>query len=337
MTYLTGMLALDIKAGAPNRGNSHEDNFSGVKTTRIGRNTHPYIAAQAIRRWWRDTLAEQGFPPSPVTRWDNKKATTAARGDLHADDDLFGYMATVARGTTIQRNTVLATGTALSVRPQQPTRDWGTMSRGFQPGDQPLPHQHDHYTTELAMDLRLNLSRVGRFQIDGIATPDLADDAITEALDNGATETTIRGHRTIELPLDQRRTRTAGLWRALAELDGGATLNMHYGSRTPALIVLAPLSCGANPFTRILRAVRDETRFDHDILREQLHAWDDRITGDVRIGWEPGFLHDQRDGADGVVAQAEPDIDIQHPRTMLRTLANDIESGKHDDWFEAPA
>lgn len=336
MTFLTGMLALDIQAGAPNRGRSEEANFAGVKTLTAGRNrTYPYISAQALRRWWRDTLTIGGFTPSPVTRV-SKKASTACRGDRYADDDLFGYMATVAKGTTIQRDTVLATGTLRSVHPQRPTRDWGTMARGLQPGEDPLPHQHDHYTAEMTTDIRLDLTRVGVFALAGTATPDLADTAITEALEAGATEITVRGHRALALPLPERRARAAALWQALAELDGGASRNLHYGDRTPALVVLAPLAGAANPFTRLLRpATRAEdgdTVFDLDVLRQQVSAWRDRLAGPVRIGWAPGFLGAHRE--DVLTRLADEDmVTVDHPRTMLRGLAEEITSGQHDDWF----
>jgi CRISPR-associated protein Cst2 len=65
-----------------------------VKKLRVGRDVHPYVSAQAFRRWVRDSLPP-GEPRSPVTREGQGKkqqAYTAGRPDLYLDDDLFGYM-----------------------------------------------------------------------------------------------------------------------------------------------------------------------------------------------------------------------------------------------------
>ena len=337
--FLTGIASLDIKAGAPNRaGTSERDTImSGVKTTRIGRGVYPYVSAQAVRRWLRDTMTSNGFVPSPVTRsgsGEKQKISTAARGDRYADDDVFGYMMAGKNGATVQRDTVLATGTFVSVRPQQPTRDLGVMARGLQPGEHPARFDHDHYTTQLVGDLRLDTGRVGRFEMDGDRCPDLSAAAKGEASQAGAVDTTFRGNTTVELPIEQRRERVAGLLRALAELDGGATLNMHYGNRTPAFVLLAPMTCGANPFTRILRDSNGDTEFDTTVFDEQMSAWEDRISGPVLIGWEPGFLSEQREHVAQHLQQRHGEaVQIAHPRTLLRQVADDLEAGKHDEWF----
>jgi CRISPR-associated protein Cst2 len=49
VTYLTGKVALDITAGAPNNGRG-ENNVGVVKKLRVGRDVHPYVSAQAFRR-----------------------------------------------------------------------------------------------------------------------------------------------------------------------------------------------------------------------------------------------------------------------------------------------
>ncbi len=167
MTYLAGKVALDINAGAPNNGRG-EENMGKVKAMRVDGKTYPYVSAQAFRRWLRDSLPS-GEQRSPVTRsgsGSRQQAYTAGRPDTYLDDDLFGYMVAV-KSKNYQRDTVLGTGTLVAVTPQRPTPDFGTMSRGFQAGEDPVIHEHEHYTADLAGDLLLDLPRLGTFELEG--------------------------------------------------------------------------------------------------------------------------------------------------------------------------
>jgi CRISPR-associated protein Cas7/Cst2/DevR subtype I-B len=342
MSYLVGKIALDIDAGAPNNGEG-EDNVGVVKSVRVGRDRYPYVSAQAFRRWLRDSIPATE-PRSPVTRvaaGRNQQAYTGARPDLYFDDDLFGYMVAEKVSGIWKRETVLATGTLLSVAPAQVSKDFGTMSRGFAVGDNPVIHQHELYSAELAGDILLDLPRIGTFELDGNGLRrNLTPAAVTEAVRNGATETDFRGGRSLQLPLAERRRRAALLLRTLAEVRGGAKNALHYGDRAPALVLLAPLKGGNNPFTRVLRVnSRDkQVIFDPAVFREELTAWDSEIDGQVLLGWAPGFLGTQRE--DAVVALEDLVKDeklvIGHPRTLTTALAGQIESGACDAWFEDP-
>jgi CRISPR-associated protein Cst2 len=128
------------------------------------------------------------------------------------------------------------------------------------------------------------------------------------------------------------------LLRTLAELRGGAKRSLHYGDRTPAFLLLAPIQGGINPFTRMLRPQAQETVFDDDVLREELDAWADELSGPVLIGWAPGFLGGQREKARAELADLidTGSILIDHPRVILSRLAEQIEAGAHDVWFEDP-
>ncbi len=346
MTFLVGKVALEVVAGAPNNGIG-DSNLAKVKSMRLGRDDYPYVSAQAFRRWLRDSL-----PPSektsPVTRsgsGQRQQAHTSGRPDAYLDDDLFGYMVAVKKekdqpSGTCQRDTVLGTGTLVAVVPHRPKEDFGTMSRGFAAGENPVIHAHQFYTADLAGDLLLDLPRVGTFEIDGSGMKiALTKQAQQEAQEQYAAQpVTLRGISSLRLPLPERRRRVAVLLRTLAELRGGAKRSLHYGDRSPALVLLAPMKGGVNPFTRVLRAKEGQTVFRPDVLREEMDAWADELDGPVVLGWAPGFLGDQRDK---VTAELSDLVDadrlrIGHPRQMLRALADQIAQGEHDDWFDDP-
>lgn len=342
MTYLAGKLVLGVVAGAPNNGRG-EDNIARVKQMRVGREVYPYVSAQAFRRWLRDSLPADE-PRSEVTRSGSgakQQAYTAGRPDRFIDDDLFGYMVAVKKdkdqpSNTCQRDTVLATGTFVAVAPRRVTQDFGTMSRGFAAGDNPVIHEHEFYSAELAGDVLLDLPRIGVFETAGSGLKiALTAAAAQHARADGAIDTTLRGNAAVALPLPKRRHRAAMIIRTLAQVRGGAKQSLHYGDRTPALVVLAPMRGGINPFTRVL-GVRDATTvFRSEVLREEVQAWADEREGPVLLGWAPGFLGDQRDRARDDLADLIKDgtVMLDHPRTLLLALAEQIAAGQHDGWF----
>lgn len=336
MTYLAGKIAVDITAGAPNNGRG-ENNVGEVKQMRVGRDTYPYVSAQAFRRWLRDSMPGSE-PRSPVTKvgsGQRQQAYTGGRPDKYLDDDLFGYMVAV-KGESYQRDTVIATGTLVSVAPRTPARDFGTMSRGFAAGDNPVIHEHQLYSAELAGDVLLDLPRVGTFELDpsGLRR-NLTESAAQEAVQAGAEKIEFRGMHCIRLGLPERRRRVAVVLRALAEVRGGAKKALHYGERAPAFVLLVPVKGGNNPFTRVITARGGQAVFDADVLREELSAWADELDGPVLLGWAPGFLGDQREAARKQLSDllSAGTIVIDHPRSLLRGLADRIEAGDSDGWF----
>ncbi|NJP97977.1 type I-B CRISPR-associated protein Cas7/Cst2/DevR [Nonomuraea sp. FMUSA5-5] len=340
MSYLVGKIALDVTAGAPNNGLG-EDNVARVKQLRVGRDVHPYVSAQAFRRWLRDSLPADE-PVSPVIRsgsGQKQQAYTQGRPDLYLDDDIFGYMVAVKgdKAKTCQRDTVLATGTLVSVAPRHPDRDFGTMSRGFAAGENPVLHGHEFYSAELAGDVLLDLPRIGVFETDGTGLKvALPEPAAKEARENGAEDVSFRGASALRLGIVERRRRAALLLRTLSAVRGGAKQSMHYGDRTPALVLLAPVKGGINPFTRVFGARMGRTEFDASVLRAEIEAWADELDGQALLGWAPGFLGTQRDHVRSELADlvAAGTLAVDHPRLLLNTLAGQIERGERDSWFE---
>ena len=336
MTYLVGKIALDITAGAPNNGRSF-DNVAYTKKLSINGKTHPYVSAQAFRRWLRDSLppSEARSPVHRSVKGKRQQAHTKGRPDLYLDDDLFGFMV-AEKKNSYQRDTVLATGTLVSVAPAKPEKDFGAMSRGFPADADPVLHEHEHYTAELAGDVLLDLPRIGVFELEGGLRRALSPAASSEALAAGAEEVQFRGVTSLRLDITERRRRAAVLLRTLAEVRGGAKKALHYGDRAPALVLLAPLKGGNNPFTRVLAATPRGVVFDIDTFREEKEAWADELDGPIRIGWAPGFLGKQREDVRSKLTHEieAGEVILNHPRPLLKELAASIEAGEYDHWFE---
>jgi CRISPR-associated protein Cst2 len=352
MAYLAGKIVLSVTAGAPNNGRG-EATTGRVKKALIRQQTYPYVSAQAFRRWLRDTMTEQGSAPSPTMRVGKKegkaqKATTQADPVSFADDDLFGYMKATAKvddAATTLRDSPFMVGTLLAVEPARPTEDFGVMARGI---DEPVLHAHEFYTADLAAPFLLDLPRIGTFTLPtargaGKANYLTAEAAMqaAAAAGAGATTETFRGQTAVRLPLQMRRERAALLLDALAEIAGGAKKGLHYGDRTPALVVLLAMNGGVNPLDFSVAGAEDGSGLQvrGDVLRAELQAWAPQWQAPVRVGWRPGFKDIARKQfeADLAAEIGAGTVLIDHPRTMLRSLAALLRDGVHDAWFDDPA
>jgi CRISPR-associated protein Cst2 len=352
MTYLAGKIVLAVTAGAPNNG-AGSGTTAPVKQATVRGRTYPYVSAQAFRRWVRETMVAHGSIPSPTSRVGKaegkaQKATTGAHPARYADDDLFGYMKATAKAdneATTLRDSPFMVGTFLSVEPVRLTSDWGVMSRGI---SDPVLHSHEFYTADLAAPFLLDLPRIGTFTLPGesgggkpnyldVETAQRAADLVAA----GAAPCEFRGQRALRLPLGERRQRTAILLEALADLAGGAKKALHYGDRTPALIVVAPMAGGVNPLGFVIDGAEDGSGLEvrGRALREELRAWQGEWEAPVRFGWRPGFRDQARKQFEADLGDLldQGEVTIEHPRTMLRALADEIRSGARDAWFDDPS
>ncbi|GGL19480.1 type I-B CRISPR-associated protein Cas7/Cst2/DevR [Mangrovihabitans endophyticus] len=352
MAYLAGKIVLAVTAGAPNNGRG-EATTGRVKKTVIRQQTYPYVSAQAFRRWLRDTMTDHGSPCSPTERVGKKeskaqKATTAADPVRYADDDLFGYMKATSKtddASTTLRDSPFMCGTLLAVEPARPTEDFGVMARGI---DEPVLHSHEFYTADLAAPFLLDLPRVGTFTLPQARGAGKANYLSTEAalqasaaIEAGATAVTFRGQSAVRLPLPARRERAALLLDAMADIAGGAKKGLHYGDRTPALVMLLPMAGGVNPLEFAISGAEDGSGLQvrAATLRAELDAWRGEWDGPVHVGWRPGFKDATRKQFEADLAEeiAGGQVLVGHPRTMLRTMAADLRGGAHDAWFDDPA
>ena len=337
MSYLAGKIAIEARAAAPNMSNeadSEHGNAVAVKKLRRGREVYPYVSAQAYRRWWRDTLS-MVFEPSPVQLKGSgrrQQANTEGAPHHYADDDLFGYMVAI-RGSERQRDTVVQTGTLRSVTPARPATDFGTMTRGHD--SDPVLHSHEFFAGDLAADLLVDSARLGVFTVGaGDRFSNITEDAAAEAEhDLGAERVEFRGRVAVALPLEERRERLAAFLEAVAATRGGANRALHYEDRTPAWVLLAPMKGGINPFGRMIRADGDRTRIDGEVLAAEVDAWRDELHGPLRIGWAPGYHVEQRDAFHRATRHLADEglLRLDHPRAVLRSLADEVRRGDADN------
>src|SRR5690606_22784790 len=122
---------------------------------------------------------------------------------------------------------------------------------------------------------------------------------------------------------------------------GGAKKGLHYGDRTPALLMLLTMNGGVNPLEFTISGADDGSGLQvrANVLRAELDAWDQHWQPPVRVGWRPGFKEVTRKQFEvDLAAEIDAgDVLIDHPRTMLRTLAAELRNGTHDAWFDDPA
>ncbi|ANW20160.1 type I-B CRISPR-associated protein Cas7/Cst2/DevR [Streptomyces clavuligerus] len=350
MAYLAGRMLVSVEAGAPNNGRS-ADTTARVKYATVRGRRHPYVSAQAVRRWIRDGMVRQGVPASPVTRVGKaqqraQKANTDADPITYPDDDLFGYMRAGAKkddDATTLRDSPFMLGTLLSVTPAHPTEDFGVMARGV---SEPVLHGHEFYSADLAAPFLLDLPRIGTFTLPnahGVGRPNyLSQEAalqVARAAALGAGAESFRGQDSVRLPVAERRRRAALLLESIAHLHGGAKQALHYGDRVPHVIVLVPFHGGVNPLTHVITGDEEGLRIRGDVLRGELEAWAGEWEAPVRIGWRPGFRDDLRERFEKECAAeiADRTVVIGHPRTILLELAAEMRDGTTlDHWFEDP-
>jgi CRISPR-associated protein Cst2 len=351
MSYLAGKIVLAVTAGAPNNG-AGSGTTAPVKKAMVRGRAYPYVSAQAFRRWLRETMVVQGAVPSPTTRVGKaegkaQKATTDADPARYPDDDLFGYMKATAKAdneATTLRDSPFMVGTFLAVEPVRLTEDFGVMSRGI---SHPVLHAHEFYTADLAAPFLLDLPRIGTFTLpdkSGAGKPNYLDkesaQKAADAVAAGAAPAAFRGQLALRLSLEQRRERAAILLEALGDLAGGAKKALHYGDRTPALIAMVPMAGGVNPLGFVIDGAEDGSGLEvrAGALRSELEAWQGEWEAPVRFGWRPGFrnqLREQFEADLGDLAD-QGQVTIDHPRTALRALAEEIKSGARDTWFDDP-
>ena len=361
MAFLTGMFLIDAPASALNNlgqiPGARTDNTVGVKMIRTKEGAYPYVSAQAFRYWLRETLEKGpwGWKAAPIFR-EQKVAYTDANPILYWDDDLFGYMrapskkasAVEAReadesravetptAETVTRVSPFRVSTLVSIAPVSIVDDFGTMSR--HEGD-PVPHEHQFYRATLKGLFSLDLHAAGTFTYRNKTGFLNLDDVRKKMADEKGLEH-LEEEKAYRLPKEDRVQRIVALLEGLAHLEGGAKQTLHYTDVSPVLAFVAITRGGNHIFGHVVGAdAKGNPVVKIDALKQALEVFADDLLSDVYVGWTRGYLDGQRSAFEAALAdggELAPWSDrfhIMHPREAFLALAEEMRSGKHDDWL----
>lgn len=287
---IVGFMLVDAPHSALNNAGSdageRTENIVRVKAIRKGREIYPYVSGQALRFWWRATLAEKyGWKLSPIVR-EAKVAFTNANPVEYDDDDIFGYMRALkkAEGGTVTRNSVLKNSPLISVIGQMPTNDFGVMAR--QEGD-PVPYEHEFYSTVLKGIFSIDIDCAGVFySIEKTGFKNMYPLLEETAQKNGATKEDDKW----VMPEGIRQKRVKDVIAALPYLNGGAKQTSHLTDVSPKFLVLAAINCGNHIFTNIAKEKNGNAEINLDALEEVFNDYSDNLLTDVYIGRRKGFM-----------------------------------------------
>ena len=329
--HLIGMVLVDAPHSALNSAGTEAgqatENIVAVKILRKGSQTYPYVSGQAWRNWWRTTLGNEfGWKLSPIER-EKKIAFTAASPAQYDDDDVFGYMK-APKGKSkevVTRISPLKCSPLIAAAPQRPTSDFGVMAR--HDGD-PVPYEHQFYSSVLKGIFSLDLSAVGTFwDINKTGYKNITEDSVPAIRQAG-------GMRADEdspwiMPHNVRVRRAKQVLEALSVLSGGAKLTSHLTDVTPKLLVLTVLDGGNHPFMNLMVERDGEAEFSIPALRQIMQDYSDRILDSVYIGRREGFM----DELDGPLRELADDSSLgctviySSPNQAVKQLADKL--GEH--------
>lgn len=289
---VVGFMLVDAPHSALNNAGAdagdRTDNIVRVKAIRRGKKVYPYVSGQALRYWWRDTLAEKfGWNLSPIER-EKKIAFTSANPIDYADDDVFGYMRALKakEGGTVTRISPLKNSPLISIIGQIPTQDFGVMAR--HEGD-PVPYEHEFYSTILKGIFSIDLDSLGVFY----ATERTGYKNMHPKLEKIAEEQGLsyeEDSKKWKMSDDLRTKRAQDVLKALPYLQGGAKLTSHLTDVSPKFIVLAAIDGGNHIFMNIAKEEEGEAVIDVEALEEVINEYKDSLLTDVYIGHRKGFM-----------------------------------------------
>ncbi len=331
---VNGFMLIDAPHSALNMLGQEEgaatDNQVVVKSIERSGKHYPYVSAQALRYWWRQALeTEQNWEMSPIER-EKKIAFTQAQPWQYPDDDVFGYMRAQAeqvpdidkktgepkkdeqgkiitkkgKNITLTRVSPLKCSPLVSVSPQRPTRDFGTMSR--HEGD-PVPYERQFYSAILKSIFSLDLTALGCFeQSNKTGFQNISEAGLTLAKETGATI----NDKIAILPLQERQKRAKDTISVLPYLVGGANQTLHLTDVTPKLVILTVLRGGNHLFMNVVKDDRGRAVVHIDALKEILKAYKKRLATDVFIGRRTGFMDEQAEALSNLNGEGMPTVHV---------------------------
>jgi len=276
---------------------AHTENAVVVKVIRRGRSVYPYVSGQAWRYWWRSALEEKyDWRLSPVVR-EAKVAFTNTNPFEFPDDDVFGYMRALKKdqGGTLTRLSPLKCSPLVSVREHAPTDDFGVMARQKE-GD-PVPFEHQFYSTTMKGIFSLDLSSVGVFGEAAKTGYKNLDERYTETKEIKASIKQSGAQKkdgVWALPNDERVKRAKDTIAALAYIYSTTKGAGHLTDVTPKFVILTVIEGGNHLFMNITNDASDKSMVNVAALKQMISDYKDSILSDIYIGRHEGFLEDIR-------------------------------------------
>lgn len=269
------------------------ENTIAVKSIRKGKDIYPYISAQALRYWWRETLKLKfQWEMSPIER-KAKIAFTQANPFKYADDDVFGYMRAQGKDDdgTVTRLSPLKNSPLISIVPNNLTNDFGVMSR--QDKGDPVPHEHQFYSTVMHGIFSLDLSSVGVF-LENYKTGQrhLNENLLKKHKSSIEESKATKKDNAYYLPKDVRAKRAKETISVLPFISGGAKSALHLTDVTPKLLVMTILNSGNHIFMNLAKDDNGKPAFNIKALEQVLTDYTDYLATDVYIARREGFMDD---------------------------------------------
>ncbi|MBN1427703.1 MAG: type I-B CRISPR-associated protein Cas7/Cst2/DevR [Anaerolineae bacterium] len=350
MAFITGTFLIDAPASALNNSGdaiegARTENTSSTKFIKTRQGNYPYVSAQALRFWLRNTLLrypEFGWQSSPIGR-EQKIAYTDANPLDWWDDDLFGYMRAPSKkkkeknisvealtpiesdkegdAAALTRVSPFRASTLVAIEPVYLTNDFGVMAR--HEGD-PVPFEHQFYRATLKGLFSIDMRSAGTFTFrerTGFRNLDKVRRQMAE--EQGLEQI---GSDAYRLPFEQRVKRVQALLYAFGRLEGGAKQALHYTDVSPAFTMAAVTRGGNHPFGRVIAADRGEPVLRRDALEQVLDVLQEDLLSGIYVGRTVGFMDTS------AASLAELSLGDAHPREALDALAAEI--GQHPEWWE---
>ena len=274
------------------------ENAVVVKVIRRGRAAYPYVSGQAWRYWWRQTLKEKfNWRLSEVIYIEKSggkgnQAFTAANPFEFPDDDVFGYMRALKKeqGGALTRLSPLKCSPLVSVHEHTPTDDFGVMAR--QEGN-PVPFEHQFYSTTMKGIFSLDLSSVGVFgeaAKTGFKNLDekyIETEAIKASIERSGAE---KKDGLWVLPKEERVKRAKATIAALPYIYSTTKAAGHLTDVTPKFVILTLIEGGNHLYMNITNDSPDKAMVNVAALKQVVSDYKDSILSDIYIGRHEGFV-----------------------------------------------
>jgi len=327
---IIGFVLIDAPHSALNNAGqdagAQTENTVLVKTIRRGRSIYPYVSAQAWRYWWRTVLQERfDWKMSPIIRG-SKVAFTSADPFTYPDDDLFGYMRAnkASEGGTLTRLSPLKCSPLVSVYEHVPTDDFGVMAR--HEGD-PVPFEHQFYSTILKGIFSLNLNAIGKFSSVAKTGQKNLDEAYVKKEE---IKKAIKDAKALKkddlwvMPKDKRVNRAKDVVNSLPFLYSETKAACHLTDVTPKFIALAVIEGGNHIFMNITNDSYDKPLINLAAFKQVIHDYKDTILSDIFIGRQEGFIDNIADDLSKLDSEEEK-IRLYSPKLAVEEFVQIID------------